>query len=320
MSRTAHHREPRASRWALRRMGLAICLLVGIGLSASGSRALHAGEDQPPAAKHVNLNAVPADLVVPPVADGPPAPGRRVRLTSQAWAGTAVHHLLYLPSDWKPGAKLPVLVEYAGNGGYTNDLGDLSNGTVEGSSLGYGLSGGVGFIWIALPFVEVKDGTKRNATNWWGDIAETKRYCLATVAEVCEHFGGDPQRVILCGFSRGALACNYIGLHDDEIAKLWRAFFCHSHYDGVNQHWPYPDVDRRSALTRLTRLAGRPQWISHESSITAVKDYLAASAPGGRFTFAALPYPNHTDAWVLRDLDVRTQARNWLSMVVSAHE
>jgi galactonate dehydratase len=27
--------------------------------------------------------------------------------------------------------------------------------------------------------------------------------------------------VILTGFSRGAIACNYIGLHDAEIAKLW---------------------------------------------------------------------------------------------------
>jgi hypothetical protein len=321
MSGAAHYRDRRFGWWAIWHIILLNGLLLMVGLVPNERRALSA-EDQPPkgespTATRLNLHKMAADLVVPPVVDGAPAPGRRVKITTQGWAGTAVYHLIYLPSDWKPDVKLPVLIEYAGNGNYRNDFGDISNGTVEGASLGYGLSGGTGFIWISLPFVEVNDGKKRNAVTWWGDIAETKRYGMATVAEVCARYNGDPQRVVLCGFSRGALACNYIGLHDDEIAKLWRAFFCHSHYDGINERWPYPEADRQSALKRLARLAGRPQWISHEGSVGAVKDYLAANAPAGRFTFGVLPYPNHTDVWVLRDLDVRTQARKWLQLAIS---
>ena len=39
-----------------------------------------------------------------------------------------------------------------------------------------------------------------------------------TVPWVCENFGGDTEKVFLCGFSRG-IACNFIGLHDDEANK-----------------------------------------------------------------------------------------------------
>ena len=84
-----------------------------------------------------------------------------------------------------------------------------------------------------MPFVDKKNG--RNATTWWGDVRATVGYCKATVLRTCEEFGGDPSNVFIAGFSRGAIACNYIGLHDDEIASLWRGFICHSHYDGVRK-------------------------------------------------------------------------------------
>jgi hypothetical protein len=48
-------------------------------------------------------------------------------------------------------------------------------------------------------------------------------------------------------------------MHDDEIAKLWKAFVCYSHYDGESTGWPYPDADKLSAIGRLKRLGGRPQ-------------------------------------------------------------
>ncbi len=35
---------------------------------------------------------------------------------------------------------------------------------------------------------------------------------------------GIPPAVVLCGFSRGAVAVSYVSLHDDEIAKLWAGF------------------------------------------------------------------------------------------------
>jgi hypothetical protein len=270
------------------------------------------------AAELPDLYSVPTDLVVPAVTDGAPQAGRRVRQTTAGWEGTAVNHVLYLPTDWRPGKRYPVIVEYAGNGGYKNAFGDVCDGTVDHSNLGYGLTAGKGAIWVCLPFVEQDDAGKRNATNWWGNVEETKRYCLATVRAVCADFGGDPAKVALAGFSRGSIACNYIGLNDDTIGALWCAFFCHSHYDGVNERWRYPAADRAAAAVRLRRLKGRPQWISHEGSVAATEDYLRGTGIEGDFTFQALPFRNHSDQWVLRDLPERRAARLWLERVLAS--
>lgn len=264
-----------------------------------------------------DLASVPADLVVPEARAAAPAPGVRSVQITAGGEGTAVHHTLWLPTDWAPGKKFPVLVEYAGNGGYRNAYGDESDGTVEGARLGYGISGGRGFIWLCLPFVEVDGGGKRNAAKWWGDVAETKRYCLATVRDVCARYGGDERAVVFCGFSRGAIAANFIGLHDDAITRVWRAFICHSHYDGVSERWPYAGADRASALVRLRRLGDRPQWISQEGSTRATQDWLRRTGVEGRWTFFDLPFRNHSADWVLRDLPARREVRAWLATVLA---
>lgn len=260
-----------------------------------------------------DITTVPEDLQVPAISEAAPAAGLRVRRTSAGWAGTAVHHTLYLPTNWKPGGKFPVLVEYAGNGGFKNKFGDTCDGTVEGGNLSYGISGGRDYICIGMPYVKVDGGRKENAVQWWGDADETAAYCVATVREVCRDFGGDEKALVLCGFSRGAIACNYIGLRNDTIAPLWRAFICHSHYDGVRTTWPYPDADRASALTRLRRLKGRPQFISHEGSIEATLHYIEECDEPAAFDFSALPFRNHTDRWALRACEQRWRVRLWLS-------
>lgn len=269
-----------------------------------------------PAAELPDLGSVPRDLTVPPFTEGPATAGKRTIEKTNGWEHTDVHHSLYLPPDWKPGGRLPVVVEFAGNGNYKNALGDISTGRVEDASLGYGISGGKGMIWVVMPFIEVKaDGSQGNAITWWGDIAETKRYCIATVKDVCTRLGGDEKSVVLSGFSRGAIACNYIGLHDDEISRLWCAFVCHSHYDGVHR-WSYPESDAASALRRLARLGDRPQFISHEGSTTETEAFLKKSGISGRWTFEPLAYRNHSDQWVLCDLPIRRSLRRWLSAVL----
>jgi len=264
-----------------------------------------------------DLSSVPPDLTTPAMVDSEPAAGRRVKQTTAGWEGTAVHHALYLPRDWRPGGRYPVIVEYAGNGNYKNAFGDVSKGTVDGSNLGYGLSGGEGFLWVCMPYVAVSGGKKENAITWWGDVEETTRYCRKTVAFVCEAYGGDPKKVVLAGFSRGAIGCNYLGLHDAEIARLWRAFFTFSHYDGQMTHWGYAGVDRSSAIERLKRLDGRPQWISMEQSVEPLRKYVEGSGVTGVFTFQTIPYRNHSDQWVLRDIPERKSAREWLRKVIA---
>ena len=259
-----------------------------------------------------DITTLAPDLEVPLLTVATPATGRRVRQTTAGWEKTDVHHALYLPRNWKPGGKFPVLVEYQGNGGFRDDFGDVCDGSIESCKLGYGISGGADYIWVSMPFVKVLDGGKENQSLWWGDPDETAAYCIATVRAVCRDFGGDEGAVVLCGFSRGSIAGNYIGLRTDTIASLWRGFICHSHYDGVRTNWPYRDADRASALERLQRLKGRPQFISHERSVEATRQYLEETGARGDFTFVDFPFRNHTDLWALRDCDLRRRVRGWL--------
>lgn len=231
--------------------------------------------------------------------------------------------VLYLPSDWSPEKKFPVIVELAGNGNYKNAFGDISTGLPEDSSLGFGLSGGQGFIWVCLPFLNHAGNAV--AIKWWGDAPDhrpdsTVAWLKRVVPALCERFSGDPERVILCGFSRGAIAANAIGLHDDEIAAMWRGFVCYSHYDGVHGGWPFAGADAVSAKQRLARLNGRPQLICHESdagklNLAATRRYLQDTGIDGDFTFLETGFRNHNDAWALRPSAARHAAREWLMRV-----
>ncbi len=257
-----------------------------------------------------DIRTVPVDLTVPALSDGAPRAGQRVKVPLP---GTEIYHVLYLPVDWTPRRRYPVIVEYAGNGNYRNEYGDVSTGRPEGSNLGYGLSGGRGAIWLCLPYI---DGAHRaNQLTWWGDAEETTAYCRRTVRQVCAEYGGDRKRVLLAGFSRGAIACNYLGLRDAETAKLWRGFFAYSHYDGVRT-WGYVGDDRASALERLKRLGKRPVFICHERSVEPTRRYLEETGVRGRFTVRTLPFRNHNDAWVLRDVPLRREARAWMRQVL----
>lgn len=148
----------------------------------------------------------------PPVmGEGTPAPGSRDY-------GTGLYHSLFLPPGWKPGSRYPVIVEYTGN----RYPPTCSTGRVEDACLGYGLSAGRESIWVVLPFVD--SGQMKQALTWWGDAGATVQYCKKAVRMICDHYGGDRDRMVLCGFSRGAIAVNYISLSDDEISSLWRCF------------------------------------------------------------------------------------------------
>jgi hypothetical protein len=260
-----------------------------------------------------DISTVPADLTIPRMETGPPRAGARVAVTPPEYTDTAVHHLLYLPENWEPGKNYPVLVEYAGNGNYKNKFGDVSTGEVEGSKLGYGISGGRDYIWLCLPYVS-EDG-KHNQRTWWGDVEATVAYAKREVRRVCEEWGGDPDKVVLCGFSRGAIACGYIGLHDDEIAALWRGFIPYSHYDGVRE-WAYPDSDKTAAMKRLQRLAGRPSFII-DSKLDTTRSYIESTGIEAPFTYYALPFRNHNDAWALRDIPARQAVRDWLKEILA---
>ncbi len=252
--------------------------------------------------------------VTPQLTKGPPSPGKRVRQVAPEYTGTDVFHSLYLPTDWTPDKMYPILIEYTGNKWDKSG----STGKIADANLGYGLTGGTGFIWVVLPCVE--QGRQENAVTWWGDLAATIDYCKVNVPRICAEFGGDPANVFLCGFSRGAIACNYLGLADDEIAKLWKGFITHDHYDGV-----FRVSDQASTLERLARLDGRPQLICSSTGTKTIKAYLQQNLGNlSNITFLDVPVSqmftipdgrvvhSHTDLWMSIDSKYRRQVRLWL--------
>jgi hypothetical protein len=259
------------------------------------------------------------DLVTPVMTDDKPGPGKRVRQVSPEYQGTEVYHALYLPRDWQPGGKYPVIVEYTGNKHGVSG----STGEVQDANLGYGLSGGRGFIWVSMPYVE--KGRRTHALHWWGDRQASIDYCKVNLPRICAQFGGDPAKMLICGFSRGAIGASYLGLADDEIASLWIGMVTHDHFDGQMENWPYPECDRASALKRLGRLRGRPVLVCGMGA-----DYLRENSGISRFTFLEVPVAElfeipegkvihpHTDLWMHKESKYRTQAREWLAEVIKS--
>jgi hypothetical protein len=261
------------------------------------------------------------EVTLPTVTREKPAPGKRVLITTLSYQGTQVHHTLYLPPHWKPGKKqYPLIVEFSGN--HAPDLG--STGRVEDSALGFGLTAGHA-VWLNLPFIS--SDQKSNQATWWGSEEATIAYAKETVPQIIADYGINSDQVILCGFSRGAIAVNYIGLHDDEIASLWSAFVTHDHYDGIREWrgttWGSPLADyQKSAAQRRARLKNRPVLICQNGGTNEIQKIVGTPTNityldiDTRAIFKTFPNPiaihPHTDRWLLKPSPQRTRAWAWM--------
>ena len=277
--------------------------------------------------------ALAENLPLPPLATGEPTAGKRVSVTAPEYAGTPVHHLIALPTDWSPqaqaqGKRWPVIVEYTGNLHPASG----STGEVEGAALGHGLSRGQA-IWVVLPYVATD--RRHNEVTWWGDVAATVAYAKQHVPRICTEYGGDPRQVLLCGFSRGAIAVSFLGLHDDEIARLWCGFWAHDHFDGTRtwsgQAWSTPLTRYREETTaRLQRLQGRPLLVTQGIAGTGTREFMTPRLPPSAWTCRDVdltavggPFPNtmakdpHNDRWLLRDSPAGEEVRRWWAQVLN---
>ena len=243
---------------------------------------------------------------MPAMTEGQPAPGKFVKQVAPEYKDTQVYHALYLPADWVEGKSYPVIVEYAGN-----QYPPICTGKVEDCKLGYYQSGGKGFIWVVLPYVS--DDNKRNQPSWWGDLEATVAYCKTNVPRISRRYGGDTTSVFLTGFSRGAIACGYVGLHDDEIADLWLAFLPHSHHDGGS-------YTADGARERLARIKGRASFLTWGGNDGGREGSLIGKGilEGLKFPVTALEIPSigHTDLWIVQDSPQRQALRKWMAEVI----
>ena len=264
------------------------------------------------------------DLVTPGPTDDPRSAGNRSIQQLAQFEGTNVYHTLYLPADWDPlwaakSHRYPVIVEYTGN--YYPVSG--STGSVDDANLGYGFTGGRGYIWIVVPSVDTE--RRRNERLWWGDIEATVGYCKNAVASVCRNFGGDADKLFICGFSRGGIATSHVGLYDEEISNLWRGFYAHDGLHGGGD-WKFDGGDAATASIRAKRFRGRPVLISyqeHYGRAGEIRRFVAQHEDAATFTLLPIPVEQildipgdtihpHTDLWMHKPSDYRDEARDWL--------
>lgn len=271
-----------------------VMVLKAIGGATVEVRGLAAGGTAPPWQRPAGR------FDVPDMADGVPAPGRRVRYQLDGDEGTGIYGALYLPEDWKPGGCHPVIAEYPGNIFYTP--GCYSTGRPEQCVIGYGMTRGKGAIWVSLPFVDREAGTI--AEDGWGDADATAEYAVRAVETICREFGGDPSNLVLTGFSRGAIACGYIGLRNDRIARLWKGFHACQHYDGDG----WRGATMPGAMERARRFVGRAiaHTDNHAEPFKALMHETRATT-----TFLQSGLGAHACAMFLDDRPSTRQLRDW---------
>jgi hypothetical protein len=246
----------------------------------------------------------------PPLTDGEPAPGAFVRVVAPEYAGTGVYHGVYLPPDWTPGRRYPVIVETP-----CNKYGSFT-GKVEDTRLAYHVAGCRNYVWIVLPYIK----TLANLDYGWGELDANLAYWQLNVRRTLEAVGGDPGAVIVGGFSRGAIGASYVGLHNDAIADAWLGFFMHSHADVVSNLTP---DNGAGAVVRMARVAGRASLLSWGAAgdggiVNSLKGVDLLGSFGYPVTTLAVPKVGHTDVWSIDDEASRALAQAWLFATVAA--
>ncbi|HRX81157.1 MAG TPA: hypothetical protein P5307_18940, partial [Pirellulaceae bacterium] len=242
----------------------------------------------------------PTRLDVPPVTDAPPRPGQRVRYRLADDEGTSIYSVLNLPEDWQAGKSYPVIVEYPGNIFFVPAC--YSTGLPEQCVIGYGMTKGTGAICVGLPFIDRAAGVI--AEDGWGNADDTADYAVNMVEEVCSTFGGDRNNIVLTGFSRGALACGYIGLRNDRIATLWKGFHACQHYDGDG----WRGATRDDAIQRAARFRGKAVFQTDNSQ---EQFQLVMDAMKTEVTWADSGLGAHATAMFLDDRPPTQQLREW---------
>ena len=245
-------------------------------------------------------------LTLPKIKEGSPAAWRCVKYRLKGDENNGIYCLIYLPVNWKQGRTFPVIVEYPGNIYFAKVC--YSTGRPDQCVIGYGMSKGIDAIWVSLPFVDRKTGAI--VENGWGDPDATADYAVSVVEDICAKFGGDRKNLILTGFSRGAIACGYIGLRNDRIAPLWKGFHACQHYDGDG----WNGATMKGAMERAHRFAGKAVFQTDNTAeiFQPLMDEMKAKT-----TYVKSGLGFHSCAMFLDDRPSTQQLRGWFKALVT---
>jgi predicted esterase len=244
-------------------------------------------------------------LDLPEMTSGSPGPGKRVKVQLQEDKNNFKYFALYLPTNWQPNKSYPVIFEYPGNIFYSTKA-CYSSGRPESCTMGYGISQGKDSIWVSMPFIDQDSQTI--AENGFGsnEGKDTINYSLKVIDLVCQQWNGDRNNLFICGFSRGSIACGYIGLSNDKIAAHWKGIIGCQHYDG--SRWNQSNM--KGAILRAPRFKGKAifQVDNQKEKYQPVVD-ATSSKVGWTFTKSGLNY--HSTTMFLDDRPMMQQLRRW---------
>jgi len=240
-------------------------------------------------------------LIVPEVEEGIPEAGKRVKIHLPEYP--EAYYVLFLPYNFTHTAQFPIIFESPGN-----IYNEISDGLPDSACLGYGISFGMDYIWVCVPFI---DDTGHIVRSYWGkNPSSTVDFWLAVLNDLNARFRIDSDKIVLSGFSRGAVSTSYIGNYNDEISSKWSAYFAHSHFDGCCQTL-LGNTDER-----ISRIQKKKVLISVGGHDIAKKcsrgSYEKLLKGGYDVTFIEVPGLEHSPFWILEDSEVAEEARNWL--------
>lgn len=242
-------------------------------------------------------------ILVPEIYNCKAAAGKRVKYKLSSKSN--LYGVLYLPKDWQKGKSYPMIVEYPGNIFYTAKC--YSTGLPDQCTIGYGISKGEGVILLSLPFVDYSSNTV--VKNGWGNPDDTADYTIKMVNDICKNYGADRGSIVLTGFSRGAIACGYIGLRNKDIASLWAAIHCCQHYDGDG----WKGAVYKDAILRLKNGLNIPQFHT-DNNDQALKDMLTSA--NINVTYAKSKLNMHACDMFLDNRPSTEKLRKWFWSIV----
>jgi predicted peptidase len=201
--------------------------------------------------------------------------------------GTTYHYVVYLPMDWSPKQKWPVILFLHGSGERGSDGLDETQ---------VGLPNALRSHYERWPFIVVMPQVPYNHHHWTDP--DIMAMAMAALNAEVKEFHGDPERLYLTGMSLGGygvweIAKNYPGRFA-AIAPVCGGIY----WSYAPGRWHQPEL-----VPEYVKAVGRtPVWIFHGADDPVVSPaqsqimFAALSAAGGNVRF--WEYANyHHNAW-----------------------
>jgi len=264
-------------------------------------------------------------LKIPPIQEGAAKAGKRVNIYLDSHPN--IYYSVFLPYNYNDKISFPVICEIPAN--CCNKK--TATGTPDTTTyLGYGITKGYDYIWVSLPILNSK-GDKILQFFYPDDPQQTALCWLSILEDLNHRFNINNRKIILSGFSRGAVCTSFIGNCNDTISSKWAAYLAQAHFDGDCQ------VVSGNADTRIQRIGNRPVLIivgkNDIAKFCSQNAFRKLSNLGCQTTYmevddieaeiwyddihsAVWANKSHTPCWALKNDSIEAvQAKQWLDSV-----